>query len=146
MPIKSTVWFYAKTQSGTILFSVGHNPCIAFFSSYLMTGMWFCPIKLYFCIVIYLLKEETFKEAPSDLDWVSFQKGEHWKFPFTSGCWLTGLASAMIRGKTNFLFEEWPLKRPPRTFQRPCCPVQDWLDSVDGIVPKAKVILLPILW
>ena len=111
-----------------------------------MTGMWFCPIKLYFCIVIYLLKEETFKEAPSDLDWVSFQKGEHWKFPFTSGCWLTGLASGMIRGKTNFLFEEWPLKRPPRTFQRPCCPVQDWLDSVDGIVPKAKVILLPILW
>ena len=33
-----------------------------------------------------------------------------------------------------------------KTFQRPCCPVQDWLDSVDGIVPKAKVILLPILW
>ena len=51
---------------------------------------------------------ETFKETRSDLDWVSFQSLE---VSFTRGCWLTVLASGMIRGKTDF-FRKGDLSKP----------------------------------
>ena len=51
---------------------------------------------------------ETFKETRSDLDWVSFQSLE---VSFTRCCWLTGLASGMIRGKTDF-FRKGDLSKP----------------------------------